>query len=74
MSDWQPISTAPKDGTVIQVWHAIHGCPVSVMWKEEGFRFRGEILHWIERTYTSSWPERAFTHWMPLPQPPEDAR
>lgn len=67
---WQPIETAPKDGTVIQAWHKVHKCPVSVLWKEDGFPYRGERLNWYERSYTTAWPERAFSHWMPLPAAP----
>lgn len=67
---WLPIESAPKDGTVIQAWHQVHKCPVSVLWKDDGFPYRGERLNWHERTYTTAWPERAFTHWRPLPSAP----
>lgn len=67
---WMPIETAPKDGTVIQVWHQVHKCPISVLWKDDGFPYRGERLNWYERSYTTAWPERAFTHWRPLPASP----
>jgi hypothetical protein len=70
MAEWQPIETAPKGGTVIMAWHIAHKCPVSVLWKDGGFPYQGERLSWIERTYTTSWPERAFSHWMPLPEAP----
>jgi len=67
---WLPIETAPKDGTVIQAWHEVHKCPVSVLWKDDGFPYKGERLNWYERSYTTAWPERAFTHWRPLPASP----
>lgn len=70
MAEWQPIETAPKDGTVIMAWHIAHKCPVPVLWKDGGFPYKGERLSWIERTYTTAWPERAFSHWMPLPEAP----
>lgn len=67
---WQPIETAPKDGTVILAWHIAHKCPVPVLWKDGGFPYQGERLSWFERTYTTAWPERAFSYWMPLPTAP----
>lgn len=70
--EWQPIETAPRDGTVIQCWHKVYKCPISVLWKDDGFPYRGERLNWYERSYTTAWPEQSFTHWMPLPPPPSD--
>lgn len=67
---WLDIASAPKDGTVVQAWHTVHKCPISVLWKEEGHSFNGEVLHWYERSYTTAWPERCFSHWRPLPPPP----
>lgn len=67
---WLDIDTAPKDGSVILAWHISHKCPVPVMWKDDGFPYQGKRLNWIERTYTTAWPERAFSHWMPLPTAP----
>lgn len=60
MSDWQPISTAPRDGTAF-------------------LAFDGEINVGFWDRAASSWSisgEFTFhpSHWMPLPQPPEDAR
>lgn len=67
---WLPIESAPKDGTVIQVWHQVHKCPVSVLWKDDGFPYRGKRLNWYERTYTTAWPEHVFFYWRPLPSAP----
>lgn len=65
MTEWQPIETAPKDGTAILVY-AGQFC-YCVEWVEEfdwwavednklgPFRLRGQ----------------APTHWMPLPPPPK---
>jgi hypothetical protein len=55
MTRWQPIETAPKDGTDILVWE---GGSVGTVWFSQVF---GEWLG----------PYPDFTHWMPLPDPPE---
>ncbi len=67
---WMPIESAPKDGTVIQAWHQVHKCPISVLWKDDGFPYRGKRLNWYERTYTTAWPEHVFFYWRPLPSAP----
>lgn len=54
---WQPISTAPKDGTFILAFDG----EVRVMIWSLFFR-RG----WI----SGNADEREPTHWMPLPEPP----
>ena len=74
MSEWQPIETAPKDGTHILAYRL----PV-------GIRFTNNtnpptVVHWFDDSdepgfYTSvneRAPEHPFnpTHWMPLPDPP----
>jgi hypothetical protein len=80
---WQPIETAPKDGTDI-----ILGAPVQ---EYQGRRVepRSTIGHWdtgagflcdIDDDGDPSWmswdggftTENPPTHWMPLPEPPED--
>ena len=69
MSDWQPIETAPLDGTRILL--AMHPdlacCKVQIGYATKTslwglcWRFDGE--------YTVEAPAGA-THWMPLPEPP----
>lgn len=71
--DWQPISSAPKDGTHVDIY--------AKRWRSsyddfEGDRFpnccwiggdpmTGMPAHWINLP-DGWWP----THWMPLPPPP----
>lgn len=65
--DWQPIETAPKDGTEIIASN------VSVA---GGFM---QVVAY-DALYSAPWrtqedygySERAFTHWMPRPQPPKE--
>ncbi len=68
MSEWQPIETAPKDGTPFLA--AFDRGQIGVMyWESWGDEpdegsWRG---HWFEHD------EDRATHWMPLPKPPGDA-
>jgi len=59
---WQPIETAPRDGT-----------PVLAYWPGEAAMF-GVVMwdgdDWRESEYVWRYP----THWMPLPQPPNNER
>ena len=67
---WQPIETAPKDGTFIITY-----LPPRFV-DEAGLtmiqRWKGTKLQWI----TAGAPNRARlwqpTHWMPLPSPPKE--
>lgn len=62
--DWQPIETAPKDGTPVLVWWA-HWCnhPIVASW----------YVGWsAEEAISSSGPDP--THWRPLPARPADAK
>lgn len=66
--EWQPIKTAPKDGTMILVWP-------SRAWIEECDK--GEVVYWDveEETWAGYGPladdYTGPTHWMPLPEPPK---
>lgn len=82
MMEWQPIETAPKDGTRIMLWR---GFINSGLWAEM------VIAQWFNDEWV--WPDQrdnpsthgnwsdddmldgyasahGFTHWMPLPEPP----
>jgi hypothetical protein len=63
MNEWQPIETAPKDGTEILVYHN-ECCSV----REWGKNDDGDEI-WLPRI-------RGFfpTHWMPLPNPPKQEK
>lgn len=63
MTKWQPIETAPRDGTPALVY-----CP------ETGKRLMGRLKKGgFENIAMKSQPidYTCLTHWMPLPQPPE---
>ena len=59
-SNWQPIETAPKDGTHVLL--AITGWDIIV-----GECWRGNA--WIE-SYRGEDITGTVTNWMPLPEPP----
>ena len=73
---WQPIETAPLDGTSILVSFGSMGV-LLVQWTEPSM---DDFKIWCVddnrngpyalRGYSETGP-RAPTHWMPLPQPPE---
>ena len=77
MGEWQPIETAPKDGTSVLLCQAFDadGKPirdkawglfvqVAAWWDEQ---------EWIVYCSTPSEPSLHFdpTHWQPLPAPPQ---
>jgi len=65
MNDWQPIKTAPRDGTRFDVWvpSAVGGYRVADLW----FNARGYLTRdGVQPRDLARWP----THWMPLPAAP----
>lgn len=76
MSEWQPIETAPKDGTVIIVWTNHDEVEVTSWYQTKGYGYepvpgteffrevRGKVLY-------EGWNGNTPTHWMPLPEPPK---
>ena len=64
---WQPMETAPKDGTVVLCWDEFKECDfmwygIIQQWNEPK-----DILGWM---YVATNTECHPTHWMPLPKPP----
>jgi hypothetical protein len=73
--DWQPIDTVPKDGTNVLLF--ADGEVTYGRWRGE---VRGEDQEWAEEwVVPPGWwimntflPEKAPTHWIPLPAPPKE--
>ena len=76
MTEWQPIETAPKDGTAVMLF--------STTWPKEwgdvpviGKAY--EVIDYETRQHISyGWQDvdgcafqEGLTHWMPLPEPPK---
>lgn len=59
---WQPISTAPKDGTEFLAWSEAQGFDVVQSFEYE--REDGSHAWFNGDVYVNP------THWMPLPEPP----
>ena len=66
--NWQPIETAPKDGTKIDLWDAAYGCRV-VNAKWDNHYSTGD-KSWGRNSVDGPFCYEP-THWMPIPQPPE---
>ncbi len=76
---WQPIATAPKDGTTVLLWWEseigeevveFYGCG---RWREFGDGSKGwsgESIHASEKGYWTRLIGEQPTHWMPLPDRP----
>lgn len=78
MSGWQPIETAPKDGSyilaIVQESDDRHmgrqaGRMFCIRYESFGERFGG----WAVYPGYGGALDNAFSHWMPLPPPPEEA-
>lgn len=67
---WQPIETAPKDGTRFDVWIDCRGRVTDVHYYKTEFN---ELT--IDSCDCLSWMplDGVPSHWMPLPEPPEAA-
>lgn len=81
MSEWQPIESAPKDGTRILAYDP-EGLDSPVYAVVRWYTYEGEVFEeagdglYRKVIYETSWWDGASytpfhaTHWMPLPSPP----
>lgn len=72
MTEWQPIETAPKDGTKILIY--VLGEPIVCWWAKPGQYGDDVTGGWFADHYHDMYcydPEfYTPTHWQPLPPPP----
>lgn len=59
MSEWQPISTAPRDGAPVDLWH------------KGGFRLTDVWWDADDQVWVCAVDDEFLTHWMPTPEPPK---
>lgn len=77
-AEWQPIETAPKDGTHILVWTDASDTAYVVCWADAALGIRKYLTaeSGAERGWHLAWDGELFdrehepTHWMPLPDAP----
>lgn len=75
MSEWQPIETAPKDGTLFLAALVFDsdgqdGGLMIIRWRDD---WRAWTTHPVSLRLSDTGDEdddRSPTHWMPLPEPP----
>jgi hypothetical protein len=72
--EWQPIETAPKDGTTIDLWVSAADCAfraVDFKWEVTETQKQGQ---WVRAEKPLDWHYgnvgMLATHWMPRPAPP----
>ena len=77
MSEWRPIKTAPKDGTIVLVypgtWKGMTASPAR--WDEDKFAKRiRPFWYRIDAFARADSRGNQPTHWMPMPQPPVEEK
>ncbi len=65
VTSWQPIATAPRDGTVVLVWTRT-GCHLAACVAGQPEGWMEKDANYLLTEDTTGLP----THWMPLPLPP----
>lgn len=73
MTKWQPIKTAPKDGSSVLLYgiqepHELIKCDKPIVFS--GYWDLTDDA-WVSSGSTWTGPFYEATHWMPLPEPPE---
>ena len=76
---WQPIETAPRDGTRVLLFRQSHITGAQIVfgrWNDDRFRPRPRPYwtHDLERVWgVTEAREAQPTHWMPPPEPPKES-
>lgn len=68
MSEWQPIETAPKDGSTFLVWDSYYGTRIGRYFRRAD---HDDWLSYMDASGGSSKGGMRATHWKPLPEPPK---
>ena len=70
MTEWQPIETAPKDGTEILLYVENY-CVEGKFIQENKYSWCQQVIELSDNWITYNGEVVYPTHWMPLPKPPE---
>ncbi len=75
--EWQPIETAPRDGSKVILGHPEHKAVIGVWHQgyswESLFPDGNPVFYWAKDHEDTSGFDFEPTHWMPLPDPPKKA-
>ena len=66
---WQPINTAPRNGSKFLVWDDYYGIRIGRAYVRSD---HDDWLSYVDAFNGSSKGGNRATHWMPLPPPPEN--
>lgn len=77
---WQPIETAPRDGSNVIVWDNESRLPAVASWHwfgdmelMQGCWEADKAIYYADYSKVyDNLDTRHVTHWMPLPEPPEE--
>lgn len=75
MSNWQPIETAPMDGTIVDLWVKHHGRRTSCAYEDITHRVLmtpKKVFGWRDTIKNLLVRDEDVTHWMPFPEAPKD--
>ncbi len=61
---WQPIETAPKDGTRVLVWHPEYSAPLTAQFYSDTWGIHSTLPRLFNQP----------THWMLVPAPPKHSK
>jgi hypothetical protein len=72
---WQPIETAPRDGSVIDLWSDCHGRLADCRWRKHAVLYADDepTFAWFKRNGGRAFNvglDADFSHWRPLPKSP----
>lgn len=68
--EWQPIETAPMDGTPVLLWEQWAATPVVGYFRNYWYVVTEHIYADYDGITRDNLTQDQITHWMPLPAPP----
>jgi hypothetical protein len=75
--NWQPIETAPRNGTWVLIWPKYASNPLVAEFSNNRWygcyeHYKVSCGRWCEGGSVDTWPNLNPTHWQPLPPPPTE--